>query len=93
MRIHRKKISSRMINAVIANTGDKTSRHTVAKTRSSIERETTRLMSIMRASIATISDLEAAAKMRLSKFVPPLACECPSYMLALVNPPRVGVRE
>jgi colanic acid biosynthesis glycosyl transferase WcaI len=39
--------------------------------------EMTRLMSITRASIATISDLEAAAKMRLSKVVPPLACGVP----------------
>jgi len=36
-----------------------------------------RLMSITRASIATISDMEAAAKMRLSKVVPPLACGVP----------------
>jgi colanic acid biosynthesis glycosyl transferase WcaI len=36
-----------------------------------------RLMSISRASVATISDMQAAPKMRLSKVIPPLACGRP----------------
>jgi glycosyltransferase involved in cell wall biosynthesis len=39
--------------------------------------EMPRLMSITRASIATISDMQAATKMRLSKVVPPLSCGRP----------------
>jgi glycosyltransferase involved in cell wall biosynthesis len=39
--------------------------------------EMARLMSLTRASIATISEMQAAAKMRLSKVVPPLACGVP----------------
>ncbi|HXB68168.1 MAG TPA: glycosyltransferase family 4 protein [Candidatus Acidoferrales bacterium] len=39
--------------------------------------EMVRLMSISRAAIATISDMQAASKMRLSKVVPPLACGRP----------------
>lgn len=39
--------------------------------------EMARLMSLATASIATLSDMQAAAKMRLSKVVPPLACGVP----------------
>ncbi len=39
--------------------------------------EMSKLMSITRASIATISRMSAAPKMRLSKVVPPLACGTP----------------
>jgi colanic acid biosynthesis glycosyl transferase WcaI len=39
--------------------------------------EMSKLMSITQAAIATISDMQAAAKMRLSKVVPPLACGRP----------------
>lgn len=39
--------------------------------------EMSQLMSITRASIATISKMSAAPKMRLSKVVPPLACGTP----------------
>jgi glycosyltransferase involved in cell wall biosynthesis len=39
--------------------------------------EMSRLMSITRASLATIAEMNAAPKMRLSKVVPPLACGVP----------------
>jgi glycosyltransferase involved in cell wall biosynthesis len=36
-----------------------------------------RLMAVTRASIATVADVPAARKMRLSKVIPPLACAVP----------------
>jgi len=39
--------------------------------------EMARLMSISRAAMATVSNMPAAAKMRLSKVIPPLACGVP----------------
>jgi colanic acid biosynthesis glycosyl transferase WcaI len=39
--------------------------------------ETPRLMSITRAALATLSEMSAAPKMRLSKVIPPLACGVP----------------